>query len=831
MTNSKQYVEKLRSFSNQTENDSLKNVCKIYAGILESKNYNDMSKVIEEFLTEALSIDMDEKENKKFVSEFKIFRLFDIGLSESYNNIIKNSKNLKDPVYKEKLKIAKDLIDNNEDYKIVEKVVNIFKKLPSNDNIMKEIEVIEEGLTQFQDDIRVLNMIEYLKDSKKSKQYPKTVKECASCLEDYLADPNAYSRFKCLECLRELNWDPKIKEFSEYLTTLNFADDTYNHSVPVPGSLSTGRVYSGGYLEKWNNGESKNGLGKIVIESIESAQEIAKDSNDRIALKLLVQNLSNKKLNKIERRVFESIKKDYSIYDLGIQEILNDIKESKSPVANTREFKSLLNLISESLSNGLPDYKIANQIYSELNKFSFDPVVSKSITTLEENYKESEELILIESIIEYIDNNPRLGVFNTLKNDLKEYKNNPTKMKKSMIVEKYSKLSFDSYFNNFLNQFSNTKTNILNSDPKEFKISKVNGLIESVGNKDYFFLNNRCLVKEGNNISVASKNEIPDRLAILQSLYEQLNFRVVNDWTIQGFLGKNKVDIVFEEDGSRKLNINDKLIESKSNDVIRYGIAQTADSKSVEALFDLYENLDNFVELDFIERIGYIKESKVYADVFTLGNTFYVNLVNENINMNKIVKTKKPSTLRNYLFEFMEFDISESIKDRLQIESSKVEELKKQANLKMKEIKTFENKIDKMLVLKKEKLNEEQQKLFNEILEELRNEILNKKEEYKKIIDDLSEAEDENNDESKDDKEKESKEESKEEKPKEEDKKEDKKDDKPPFEIGDTVRHKPSDRKGKVTACANKLTCTVKFEDNKIETVKIEDTVKTEETE
>ena len=813
MVNSKQYAEKLRSFSNKTENDSLNSVCKIYAGILESGNFNNFDLVVKEFLTEALSIKMTEGENKSFIADFKIFRLNDIGLLESYNTIVENSKNLNESIYQSKLQIAKDLIDKNEDYKVFEKVLDIFKTLPSEEHIMKEIQYLEESLTQFKDDIRVLNIIEYLNNSTDTKQYPKTVKQCVQNLEDYLVDPNAYSRFTCLECLRELNWDPKIKEFSNYLATLNFADDTYNHSVPVPGSLSTGRVYSGGYLENWNNGKVKNGLGKIVVESIASAQSIAKDSNHRIATKLLIESLSKEKLNKIEKDVFESIKKDYKIYDLGIQDILNSIKESSSPVANTKEFNRLLNLISETISNGTPDYKIANQVHAELNKFSFDPVIAKSIDVLKENYKESEELILIEGIIEYIDNNPRLGVFKNLKTDIIDYKVSPTKMKKSMIVEKYSKLSFDSYFKNFLTQFSNTQKNIItNSDPSEFKISKVNGLVESVGDLDYFFLNNRCLVKDGNIISVAESNKIPDRLSILQGLYENLNFRVINDWTIQGFVGNNKIDIKFNEDNTRTLNVNDKLIESKSNDVIRYGIAQSISSSKVEALFDLYENLDNFVEFDFIERISYVKESKVYADLITTGDTFYVNLVNENIGMNKMVKTKSAKTLRNYLYEFMGFDITESVQSRLQFESSKVEELKKQAASKMKEIKTFESKLDRMNVLKKQTLNEEQLQLLDEILEELKNEILVKKEEYKNIIDVLSEAEETEET-------KETTDNGKKEEPE------------IPFEVGDSIKHKPSGKKGKVTACANKLTCTVKFEDNKIETCKIEDCTKTEDIE
>ena len=216
MVNSKQYAEKLRSFSNKTENDSLNSVCKIYAGILESGNFNNFDLVVKEFLTEALSIKMTEGENKSFIADFKIFRLNDIGLLESYNTIVENSKNLNESIYQSKLQIAKDLIDKNEDYKVFEKVLDIFKTLPSEEHIMKEIQYLEESLTQFKDDIRVLNIIEYLNNSTDTKQYPKTVKQCVQNLEDYLVDPNAYSRFTCLECLRELNWDPKIKEFSNY---------------------------------------------------------------------------------------------------------------------------------------------------------------------------------------------------------------------------------------------------------------------------------------------------------------------------------------------------------------------------------------------------------------------------------------------------------------------------------------------------------------------------------------------------------------------------------------------------------------------------------------
>lgn len=818
MIDVKFYADKLKNISESAQNDSLKGLAKGYKVVLENASYKDALGVLNSFLTEANKFDLNESDKKLISSvEFKKLLVGNLGVEDAYNKIIEDCEFVAEAAYAQKLGSVKKVLEEGKpEYQIVESTIKILKTLPTDEVVNEQIQILEGNIESFQNDVRVLNIIDYLKASEDYSKYKATYDTCIEKLEDYLAEPNAYTRGDAIDCIRELNYDVVVKEFANYLSALNFEDDSYNHSVPVKGSPAAGRVYSGGYLEKWNKDTETKGLGKIVIESIQEAEQIGKDVNERTAVKLLVERLSTEKLNSIERKVFQRIQEDNRLFDMELESTLASVISESDVLATNLDIKKCVNAIDEAKATGTPEYKIVEQVYNTLSKYSFDPSVEKAMTKIQENYNDVEERILLENVKEYIKKNPRLGMFKDLDKDLEDYTKNPTKRKKAMISERYSKVTLDPYVKGFLNKFSETSSNYINPNPNEFTLNKAYSIVETIDNKHYFKLNGRFLVKDGDDINYVKENEVPERLKNLTNIFESLNMNVVNEWTVKGYMGGMSISVdVNENTGEKNLSINDRIVESTtSRDVITYVASQQASTQEVEGLFKLYENLDSLVELDFITRIGIKRDAGVYADLFHCNENYYINFINEHIKLNKLSKTQKASTLRDSLYEFMEFDITESLYEKLKFESSEVEELKKQARTKLREVELCEAKIEKLKTLSSENLNESNQAELETIIESIVKEIEEMKKDYARLISKITEAED-GETEPAGEESTEGEEEAKEEKPKEEESSK--------FSPGDTVSHKPSKRTGEVTACENSLTCTVKFNDGSIQTVKIED--------
>ena len=820
MLDSKTYSNKLRDIGTKTQNKSLKSLSNAMGRLMENSSENGIQ-ILNTYLREASSIeDLTSDEKRDLTIGFKEIPILDMGLKESVERISEDSEHMSDPTIQTKMATVRNMVGKNKDYHIVESVIGIYKSFPECEVIQEQIELLENNLTDFRNDVKVLNIIDYIKSSKDHKKHKETSDSCIVNLEDYLADPNAYTRAEAIECLRDLSYDSRIKEFLNYLTTLNFADDTYNHSVPVKGSPIAGRVYSGGYLEKWHKDKETKGLGQLMVESIEQAIEIGSEINPRVALKLLVESFSDITMNSVERHISNKFIQDYSIFDMGLVESIEDIKNNTYLGSNI-DIKKCIDLVESAQKEGQPEYKIVENVFYTLSKYEFEPVVANHIEKIKQRYNSVEERVILEKVKDYVSSNPRMGMYKTLNEDINNYIESPSRKKKHDLVNKYTKLSLDNYVAESLKNITNINNTISNPSSKDFILSKVYSIVESTGNKHYFMLNGKCLSKKGDDIQVISEENAPKSLLNKSMIMESLNISVVDDWTVRGYVGGMSMKIDIDEStGSKFLYLNNSLVENRSSkDILRYVMSQNVSSDKIEGMFDIYENVDSIVELDFITRISTKSDSNVYADLIKCNETYYINFVNNNIGLNKFVKTKKASTLRAQLYEYMEFDITNDISDLLLQETSQINEMKKQANVNLQEIELCESKLEKLKYMDVSSLPENSRMDLFTIIENLESEIADKKKSYASLISKITESEDNesNVDDVEDDKEKDGK--------KEDD---DTKDDEIPISAGDKISHKPSKKTGEVTACNNKKTCTVKFSDGTIQTVKIDDCSKIE---
>lgn len=783
------FKNKLQELLGISENQNLNVLCRTYLNIYENQNFKDIDKLISDFVAESTSIELEDNLKSKIIADFKVFALRDLGIRESYNTIMEDSEIVADLVYNERMKFVKNLFESNDDYIILEKVIETYKSFPEDLVIKEQVEKLEEAMVNYQDDIKVMNFLSLLESSK---EYPATKNSCVKAIKNYLANPNGQTRIAVLESLRILGYKPEVKDFANYLNALNFTDDTYNHSTHVEGSLTTGRIMDN-YMAKWHGAKTKAGISGIVHESLSEIQEMSKSIPNRFVGKLLTEKLQGLKLNSVEKEIYTQIQEDMQMIDMGVADTLNRI--SKTPIGLNPDFKMFKQRISEQQEANVPDYKLVDEVYNKISAFSYDSIVLDEMQKLSENFNKVEEKVNLERILEYIESNPRNGLYKNMQADLISYKEKPSKLLKNHILETHSKIAFEAPIRSFLDYFKqNTLTEsngIVNSNVNDFNISKVFSFYELTTEGENFRINGKNIIKRGDDITIVSDKKISPKVLELSSIFENLRMSVISENQITGFIDNRKFDIRVDENEDGSKYTKSLFIDGRKVDTVNeahflnlYTVAIGGNPNAIKALYKIYENIENsFVEVDFAHKITYKKNPNISAYFMNCNENFYLNLVNDSVKYNKFVKTSKINTLRNTLYEYMEFDISESFKDLMSKENYMLHELQERAKTSYNKIQSYEQKLKKLHESLNSITNQEIKTEMYSLCESIEEEIETLKDEYRdsvEKIDDMTEIKGE-------------------------------------FTVGSRVKCKETDKIGIVTSTVNSENCTVEFEDGSME--------------
>lgn len=782
------FQNKLQELLEVSENQNLNMLCRTYLSIFEKQNFKDVDELISDFVAESTKLDLDTNLKSKILADFKVFALKDLGIRESYDTIMEDCELVSETVYKERMRFVKNLFESNDDYIVIQKVLETYKTFPKDLVIDEQIQKLEESLTKFQDDIQVLNFITLLESSK---DFPQTKKSCIASLKNYLANPNGATRIEVLENLKTLGYKPEVKDFQNYLSALNFADDSYNHSTHYNGSLSTGRIMDS-YMSKWHGAKTKAGISGIVYESLSEIEEMSKSIPNRFVGKLLVEKLENERLNSVDKKIFTQIKEDMGMIDMGVYECLNRI--SRTPIGSIPDFKVFKQRINEQQDSNVPDFKLIDEVYNKISAYSYDTIVLDEMKKLSENFNKFEEKINLTKIIEYVTANPRNGLYENLKNDLISYSENPSKLLKNHIIEQHSKIAFEVPIKEFLNYFKQNTINegssqIVNSNVKDFNISKVYSFYELIEEGECFRINGKNIIKRHNDLKIVSDKKASSKVVELSNIFENLRMSIISENKITGFINNRKFDIVVNENENgepvKELYVDDKKIQnvSEAHFLNVYTVAMGGNINAVKDLFKIFENIESFVEVDFAQKIAYKKNPSISAYFMNCNENFYVNLVNENLKYSKFIKTSKISTLRNALYEYMEFDISESFQELMSKEKHELYILKENAQNNFNKINSYEQKLQKLQNAIPSVQNQEIREQMYSLCESIEEEIEALKDEYRdsvEKIDDMEEV-------------------------------------KGIFNVGSRVKCKETDKVGIVTSSTNSENCTVEFEDGTME--------------
>jgi len=140
---------------------------------------------------------------------------------------------------------------------------------------------------------------------------------------------------------------------------------------------------------------------------------------------------------------------------------------------------------------------------------------------------------------------------------------------------------------------------------------------------------------------------------------------------------------------------------------------------TIKVLEHALHSADKLFELDFVETIKSNVYEGVEVNVFKTDNGVYVNKINSYMNENVLVKPETTTDAINLVMEFVDYDITNSVKDLLEGEAKIEEARKKEENDIYERIDYIKNEISKISELGLDEMDEikEAKKILSDALE------------------------------------------------------------------------------------------------------------------
>lgn len=164
--------------------------------------------------------------------------------------------------------------------------------------------------------------------------------------------------------------------------------------------------------------------------------------------------------------------------------------------------------------------------------------------------------------------------------------------------------------------------------------------------------------------------------ALLYSIAKSLNiFKVVNENTLTTY-SRNKEFLIDLKESKCKLDgaeLSFKNIQELRNNLMSLAFVHVNEMSKLDDICIVMENLDKILELDFITTLK-SKFDKSKVNIFNLKESIYVNRLAKNLN--ELVEAKSAINAQELVNEFINFDLSGILLEKLEGEQKKIAVLK-----------------------------------------------------------------------------------------------------------------------------------------------------------
>jgi hypothetical protein len=334
----------------------------------------------------------------------------------------------------------------------------------------------------------------------------------------------------------------------------------------------------------------------------------------------------------------------------------------------------------------------------ELNAYSWMKSVSSYIAETYDFMRENEMSILLERIVFDLENDKNSSYYKkaiesiyeakTLENPISAILENTRDQKWIPLVGK-------------LYEFCEKRRGNINGTNPNFEVSKIYSPVEFIEERgSYVFSVSNKIFETDSNTMMEYNNEPSNYFRSLLAITETSKF----DTGVMRLYpnAQSTLDINFNEEQPRVF-LNSKLVETKNIEsaLISGGYLRYTEKEKFAQIQQAIHEGNNIKELDF----GYTVKSKLFSgvsvSVFSLNECVYVQKVNEGMKENTLVKAESAEDAITIVKDFMNYDISNSVKHLTEAEEARKVSKEKEIGKKLdylnsvyeKEVETIKNRV------------------------------------------------------------------------------------------------------------------------------------------
>jgi len=398
---------------------------------------------------------------------------------------------------------------------------------------------------------------------------------------------------------------------------------------------------------------------------------------------------ANDNIKDFASKIEESIKNEVSFIETEITKFKENILESEK-LTDLKKNKELLENSIQELTKG-KRFLYPLSLVAELKSADWLVPVNAFITEMNQ--------VLLENKYSYFVNNAYYQLKNAkyvASQELVDVLESELETNESELRSKLIK-TFEAYkwvpqINAIILEFANDEK-ILMSTGNGILNTLFSPIKENADNSITFTLFGKYYSLKGSEISEATKENLPDSKYIMIEKALR-NFSKMTSEKLEMFSQKSSLEINLTES---VVKINEKSVEYQNvelfkNALVQSGLVQLSEMYKVSEIMSLLENLESLKELDFITSIQSNKHNGVFVNVIKVNESIYLNRINSSMGVNELVKTETAIEAQTLVNEFVQFDISNLIFEKLEKEVQENIKLEKEKESLSKQIAFLEEK-------------------------------------------------------------------------------------------------------------------------------------------
>lgn len=214
----------------------------------------------------------------------------------------------------------------------------------------------------------------------------------------------------------------------------------------------------------------------------------------------------------------------------------------------------------------------------------------------------------------------------------------------------------------------------LSSNTEAALVKRYSPVIENDG-KYYFYLSGNVFQLNENELTLVDPKSLSSLFLTMIAVTENFKF---SGGSLTRFKGNNRITFELNENG-KTFKFNSTPVEvNESNDIRNFLLGVNAvkinETSELDMIVKAYENIESFVELDFVQSVVSRNNSNV-VNVLRLNENIYINIVNSKNMINEMHKAETANDAIQLVKEYINYDISGSLTDLLEGEAKEAAEI------------------------------------------------------------------------------------------------------------------------------------------------------------